>query len=68
MRNRSAWSSTSPRNEVAEPGVLPAPPVASPPGGPTTGESSSAIGMNSVTVAAPVGERHCVSSTIVPGR
>ena len=30
--------------------------------------SPPAIGMNSVTVAVPVGERHCVSSTMVPGR
>ena len=30
--------------------------------------SPPAIGMNSVTVAVPVGERHCVSSTIVLGR
>ena len=59
-RNRSALSSTSPRREVAHTGPVPLPPVPS--------GLSCGMGMNSVTVAVPVGERHSVSSTIVSGR
>ena len=37
-------------------------------GDPVISVSPSAIGISSVTVAMPVGERHTVLTTIVPGR